>query len=193
MRRHVHPLQEAALPETSICIVPYDRDNRPDAMLRQVVRRLEAGGLQVRGLLQDGQPGTTSTCATLFLEDIGTGRRIQAFEQRGAAARGCRLDPRGLAESAGWVREAIAAQPDVLFINRFGHQESEGRGLRDEMAAAVVAGLPLVIAVSQPLLPKWHAFAGEGCSFATADPERIEAWCLGALSRAARQQQGGPA
>jgi hypothetical protein len=191
MRRAIHLLQEAALPETSICVIPYERDHRPDAMLRQVVCRLEAGGLQVRGLLQDGQPGTASTCATLFLEDIGTGRRIQAFEQRGAAARGCRLDPAGLAESAGWLREAIAAQPNVLFVNRFGHQEAEGRGLRDEIAAAVVAGLPFVIAVHHPLLPKWHAFAGEGCSFATADPERIEAWCLGALPREARQQQGG--
>lgn len=162
---------------SSICIVVYDRSNRPDSMLRHAAHRLLAMGLQVGGLLQDGKPGDVSSCATLVLEDIGTGRSIQIFERRGAEARGCRLDPSGLAEAAGWVREAIATGPDVLFINRFGHLEAEGRGILHEICAVATAGIPMVIAVSQPLLPHWHIFAGHDAFFATTS-EQIEAWTL---------------
>ncbi|MEE1609882.1 DUF2478 domain-containing protein [Microvirga sp. CF3016] len=161
----------------SICIVVYDRSKRPDSMLRHTAQRLRAMGLHVGGLLQDGKPGDISSCATLVLEDIGTGRRIQVFERRGAEALGCRLDPSGLAEAAGWVREALATSPDVLFINRFGHLEAEGRGILHEIGAAATAGIPMVIAVSQLLLPQWHIFAGHVAFFATTS-EQIESWSL---------------
>lgn len=134
--------------------------------------------MRIAGLRQEGQPGDALSCATLFLQDLATGRRIQVFEKRGVEARGCRLDPSGLAMAAGWVREVIQNRPDVLFINRFGRQESEGRGLLAEISAAVEAEIPIVVAINKLFLPKWFAFAGEDSTVITADPEQLEAWCL---------------
>lgn len=164
--------------ESRIGVVVYDREARPDAALRQAVERLTATGLRVGGLLQSGQPGNADCCGTLFLEDIAVGRRIQAFELRRQGARGCRLDFASLAEAAGWLRDAIADRPDILFVNRFGRQEAAGRGLRDEIAAAVAEDLPLLIAVGADLLPEWRAFAGPDFARLPPDPERIEAWGL---------------
>ena len=157
--------------------VIYERNQRPDALLRLAADRLTAAGVRVGGLLQDGQESDGSCCATMFAEDIGTGRRVQIYEDRGPGTRGCRLDPAGLAEAAGWLREAIDARPDVVFVNRYGRQEALGRGLLDEIAAAVVAEIPLVIAVSQALLPEWLTYVGEDAVPLLPEPGEIEAWC----------------
>ena len=157
--------------------VIYERNQRPDALLRAAAGRLKAAGVRVGGLLQDGQESDGSCCATMFAEDIGTGRRVQIYEDRGSGTRGCRLDPAGLAEAAGWLREAIEARPDVVFINRYGRQEALGRGLLDEIAAAVVAEIPLVIAVNQALVPEWLAYVGEDAVPLLPESGEIEAWC----------------
>ena len=158
-------------------IVLYDRDSRPDVMFAAIVRKLLARGLRVGGLLQEPKDDNRSCCASLYLEDIATGRQVQIFEYRGAETRGCRLDASGLAESAALLREAIEARPDLLFINRFGRQEADGRGLIDEIAAAILAEIPIVVPVSCSLLEEWRGYAG-------TDGERLdgldelEAWCV---------------
>jgi len=169
-----------------IGVVVYDRNSRPDAALRQVVEYLKSMDLRVGGLLQEGQSGDASRCGTLFLEDIGTGRRIQAFEMRGSGTRGCRLNSSSLAEAGGWLRAAIEGNPDILFVNRFGRQEAAGRGLRDEIAAAIATGLPVVTAVSTELMPAWHTFAGQAFVQLAADPKRIASWCLACMQSASR-------
>ncbi|HVL72396.1 MAG TPA: DUF2478 domain-containing protein [Beijerinckiaceae bacterium] len=160
-----------------IGIVVYDRDSRPDVMLADTVRRLQGRGLTVGGLLQEAKGDDASCCETLTLQDIGTGRRVDIFQNRGPGARGCRLDPAGLAHAASFLRAAIEARPDVLFVNRFGRQEAEGRGLADEIAAAVLAEIPIVVAVGEALLPAWQAYAG-GEGTRLDGPAALEAWCL---------------
>jgi hypothetical protein len=160
-----------------IGVVVYDRDSRPDAMLADVVRRLQGRGLRVGGLLQEAKGDRAACCETLALEDIGTGRRAEIFERRGPQARGCRLDPAGLAAAAWFLRQAVEARPDVLFVNRFGRQEADGRGLSDEIAAAVLAGIPIVVAVGEAILPAWQAYA-DGAGTRLEGAAALEAWCL---------------
>lgn len=176
-----------------IGIVVYDRDSRPDAMFAAAVRRLRARGVRVGGLLQEVKGDDSSCCTSLFLEDIATGRRVQIFEHRGAETRGCRLDASGLAEAAALLREAIEARSDLLFVNRFGRQEAGGRGLVDEIATAVLADIPVVVAVGAALLDGWNAFAGpHGERLGNAD--ELEAWCLRQLApeRLAASAQAPP-
>lgn len=163
--------------ETSIALVVYDGDPRPDAMLRAVVRRLQRSGLTVAGLLQDRDPGEDGRCVRLFIEDIATGRRASLFQPRGMAARGCKLDQSGLAEAAAWLRDDIEARPDILFVNRFGRQEAEGCGLLDEIASAIVSGIPLVLAIDQAMIPRWRDFADDAGSILTNSGDELEAWC----------------
>ncbi len=167
---------------SQICAIVYRREERPDAAVAAAVAALVAQGAEVRGLLQEGTEGSASCCATLFLEDIGSGRRVEIFQNRGRETRGCRLDASGLAEAAAWVREAIDSRPDVLVLNRFGRQEAEGRGLLDEIGAAVTAGIPVVIPVNEALLPEWDAFAGGGYDRLLTDPDRLVGWCRGHIA-----------
>jgi hypothetical protein len=166
-----------------ILVLAHERGETPDPVIARAVARLEAGGLRPRGLLQHGEPaGCGDSCATLYLDDIGMGRRVRIFEDRGPQAQGCRLDTGGLSVAAGWLREAVEARPDVLFVNRFGRHEGEGRGLREEIGMAVAAGIPIVIAVKRPYLKAWRAFAGEGFATAPLDAAQIEGWCRRAVA-----------
>ncbi len=65
---------------------------------------------------------------------------------------------------------------DILVINRFGRQEAEGRGLLDEIARAAAAGIPVIIAIEEALLPAWEAFVGEETLRLEADAGCIAAW-----------------
>jgi hypothetical protein len=163
--------------DTPLSILVYRREERPDAAIIDAVVRLRADGIDVRGLLQEGTEGSASCCATLFLEDIGSGRRVEIFQNRGRETRGCRLDASGLAEASAWLREAIESRPDVLVLNRFGRQEAEGRGLIDEIGTAVMAGIPVMVPVNEKLLPEWDAFSGGAYDPMPADPDRILQWC----------------
>lgn len=164
-----------------IGVIIHDRDSRPDVVFHEAVLRLKARGVRVGGLLQDGDRIPGPGCKPLYLEDIGSGRRARLFQDRGRGTRGCRLDASGLAEAAAWLREAIERRPDILFVNRFGRQEAEGRGLLDEIGAAVMADIPMVIAVGQSLLPEWQSFVGEAIRPLEPLPDAVETWCLAQL------------
>ena len=43
-------------------------------------------------------------------------------------------------------------------FNKFGHAESEGRGLIDEYAQAVAAGIPVISLLQDKYLPQWREF-----------------------------------
>ena len=160
----------------AICLVTYDRGQPPDAILAEVVRRLTGSAVRVGGLLQSDD-GTAAPGATLFLQNIGSGRRVRIFEERGPAARGCRLASYGLAEAAAWLDAAIETRPEVVFVNRFGREEAAGRGLLSGIATAVVAGLPLVVPLDRTLLTAWDGFAGDVGARLPPNPDGIEAWC----------------
>jgi nucleoside-triphosphatase THEP1 len=161
-----------AAAECRLAVVVYSSANPPDAVLAAAVEKLQARGLRVGGLLQQAEG--SGKRAELFARDIASGRRVRLFEDRGRKARGCRLDAAGLAEAASWLRHAIDAKPDVLFVNRFGRQETVGRGLVDEIGAAIVSDIPVVVPLAATLMPQWRRFAGEdGVRLKATSPERF--------------------
>ena len=56
---------------------------------------------------------------------------------------------------------ALATDPDLLVINRFGKTEAEGGGVRPLIADAVDRGIPVLIAVPWRNIASWRVFAGE--------------------------------
>lgn len=96
----------------------------------------------------------------MMLEILPSGVRVPISQKLGPEARGCRLDTRALVEAAFQVRRAIDAAPQLAVFNKFGAQEAAGGGLCDEMAAAVLSGVPLLTAVSESLQDEWQTFTG---------------------------------
>lgn len=169
-------MHDEPLPRGDIAGILYGERFDVDAVLMSVTDLLRSKGIRVSGLLQHFGAPTPAGKRSMYVEDIASGKRVRLDLPRGSGASGCSLDPDSLAKAACLLRDAIRSRPDVLIVNRFGQQEAEGRGLRPELAEAVCAGLPTLVAVSQSLLSEWERFVGETGRILPAKPSAIVSW-----------------
>ncbi len=163
-----------------LAVLIYPTDFDPAPILDDAVRKLLARGVAIAGALQHA-----SGPCDMELELLPSGRRISISQNLGSGAMGCRLDAAALAEAASIVRKAIDNGPDLAIFNKYGAQEAEGKGLHDEIALAITAGIPVVIPVPERFLPQWSTFtAGEFATLACSTPAVLSWW--DALVKASR-------
>ena len=86
------------------------------------------------------------------------------------------LDPDALAAASVWLCQTIERKPAVIAVNRFGHTEAEGDGMRAEIAEAISSGAVVLIAVRRALLPDLESFLGEPPTLLRAHPTAIADW-----------------
>lgn len=136
-----------------------------DGFLSGIAETLANQGYHVRGVLQSrGVSAGECHCADMDLTTIGSRRRFRISQPLGNGSRGCRLNPGALAECAAFLEQELKQNCDLLVLNRFGRGESEGRGFRDLIGAALIAGVPVLTAIRPEYEQPWADFRGEiGC------------------------------
>jgi hypothetical protein len=122
----------------------------------------------------------------MVLEDLASGRRIEASEQRGPLARGCRLDTSALEEAVGLALASLNPRTEVVLVNRFGKREAEGRGFRPLIAEAVALQIPVIVGLNQAHAEAWQVFCGGDGVRLEASLDAILAWIEASLSRDVR-------
>jgi len=158
---------------------------RTDRLLAEVVERLEARGVALTGTVQTNiERGDRPRC-DMDLRLLPNGPVVRISVDRGAEARGCRLDAGALEQSALWVSNALDSA-EMLVVNKFGKQESEGRGLAGTIADALERGLPVLVGVNGLNLPAFLGFAGGMAQELPPDAVRIADWYLAARTKNAR-------
>ncbi len=163
---------------TLLAAIPYPQGFPIDEFMAGISGRLRARGLRLAGVVQHNAGDCDAGCAAMSLEDLATGRRFAISEDRGPGASGCRLDAAGLVAAGGAMASALGGEIDLVIINKFGRQEMLGQGLRQEIVAALLAGLPMLIAVRRDFLSQWRGFAGEDWTELAAEAGAVEAWAL---------------
>lgn len=154
-----------------------------DVVLAAVAAALRSSGLRLGGAIQiNSDDGNRCSC-DMSLEDLASGRRVLISENRGPLARGCRLDPRGLEEVVGLVEASIERGIDVLIVNKFGKRETEGKGFRDAIEAALAKGASVLVAVSAASLEAWEAFVSGLDERLAFDEATAIRWALAATER----------
>ncbi len=141
-----------------LAAVVYSQGFAIDELMSGIAEALRADGMRVRGVVQEN--AGHGPCAGMSVMDLTTGERFAISQDLGAEARGCRLDPRGLAEVAVRTDSAMGADFDLLLLNKFGRAEAEGGGLRSLLARAIAAGTPVLTSVRAPYLAAWAQFHG---------------------------------
>jgi molybdate transport system ATP-binding protein len=131
-----------------------------DGLLKTFAADLIREGHRVGGVVQHNSKGECGPRDLMQLIDLMTGRAIPICQALGGGAVSCKLDPAGLADAAVSVSRAIAEDVELVIVNKFSKQEAAGGGLRAELADAVVAGLPVLTAVSDKCYDAWIEFSG---------------------------------
>lgn len=158
-----------------LAAIHYQRDLDINAMLRSIAKGLQKHGLKVGGVLQQAEWLPHECCARLYIVDIRTGQCERIKQNRGAEARGCKLDPQGLAAISHCITDAIEAGSDLIIINKYGRAESEERGLLSCFADAASAAIPTLTTVRDPYVDQWRAFHG-GLATELSANEAVEQW-----------------
>jgi nucleoside-triphosphatase THEP1 len=161
-----------------IAAVRYEAGFDINRLLAEVVALLRRERLKIGGVLQEAEAGGDPSCVQLNVADIRTGKCARITQERGRDARGCKLDPRGLADISHCVGDAIRAGVDLIIINKFGRAESEGYGLLSCFAEAVTAGVPVLTTVREPYLEAWGGFHGGLAADLSPAKEAVLDWCL---------------
>lgn len=132
-----------------------------DQVLGCAADELARRGSRVAGLVQvRGETTGGCDCREMRLRDLATGKMHLISEKRGPEARGCHLDRQALAGAAQSLEQSLSEDTDVLFINRFGQSESEGRGLRPVIERAMMLGISVIVAYRAEYEKDWAAFHG---------------------------------
>jgi nucleoside-triphosphatase THEP1 len=162
-----------------VAAIIYANEVYPGGVFKTLVERCRAMGLSLAGVLQHQAFAAGDRRCDVVLEDLATGHRTALFENRGAGARGCRLDEAALAEATARIEGSLEHAPQLLILNKFGKVECEGGGLRDLIASAIDRGIPVVIGVPKRNIDAWRSFAGEFAIELTDDAHEVDGWLEG--------------
>lgn len=158
---------------------------RTDALLMAVAARLTAQGERLAGSVQSDLERPDRRKCDMDLSILPDGPVVRISEDRGALARGCRLDVGALEQTLHEVQKRLDGA-EILIANKFGKREAEGRGLVPAIADALERGLPVLVGVNGLNLAALLAFAGSDVVGLAADTESVAAWCM--AGRTLKQQ-----
>lgn len=186
----LHSYNERMSPFPFLAALIQTESVRADELLQQAVNRRQGLGWRVHGLLAlpMAGPGMPSSGKQPVVQDIHTGQRFTILQDRGPGARGCQLDPQMLNQAGTALRLALASQPDLVVVNRFGTSEAEGRGLLAELLDLVAADIPVLTIVTDRYLDAWRQFVGDDRHELPCHAAALDVW-LDALPR--RQPASG--
>lgn len=146
-----------------------------DALLKSILAECLQQGWRVRGLVTE-QGKDPQGILPMQLRDLHTAEVFVISQCLGRDSRGCSLDMGGLAEAGKVLRKALEEQPDLVFVNRFGYGEAQGRGLSQEFTQLISAGIPVLTLVSERYLDDWHEFSAGLAQTLPLERKAIEQW-----------------
>ncbi|MBW7852048.1 MAG: DUF2478 domain-containing protein [Rhodospirillales bacterium] len=158
--------------------VVYAPGSTAETLLGAFAADLAARGWRVGGLIQRTSRDSDGRKTGMELVALDTGESVPIGQPLGSGAGGdaCAVDPSAVADASAVVRRAIAARADLVVINKFALLESTGRGLADEMLAAMAEGLPVLTSVPTTVLAEWMRFCGNHCQLLPAEPDALWRW-----------------
>ena len=144
-----------------VAAVVYRPEDDVDLLLAGFATDRVSCGDRLGGIVQRNLRDEDGHLIGMGVVDLMSGRQISICQPLGRGATACKLDPGGLAEAAQAVTRAIAQDVALIVINKFSRQEATGQGLRSEIAAAIVAGVPVLTAVPERCFDSWTQFTGD--------------------------------
>ncbi|SFI18420.1 molybdenum ABC transporter ATP-binding protein [Bradyrhizobium sp. cf659] len=172
-----------------VAAILYRPQDDVDSLLADFAQDLVRSGERIGGVVQRNVKDGGGCQVGMQAIDLMTGAEISICQPLGRGAMACKLDAAGLAEAAVAVGRAITADVDLVVFNKFSKQEAAGKGLRDELAGAIAAGIPVLTAVPEKCLDAWTNFTGGIGTSLLCERDVIEGWWRDLSSRMKRARE----
>ncbi|CAM8629448.1 Protein of unknown function DUF2478 [Paracoccaceae bacterium] len=153
-----------------------------DALIAETVARLRATGLRLSGTVQIDVPRADRSLCDMELTVLPNGPVFRINQDRGEAARGCRLDSGALEEAVVEVADRMTGA-EVLVVNKFGKLEAQGRGYVPLIAEALARDMAVLVGVNALNLPDLLGFCDGMATALPADPDAVATWATTAAAK----------
>lgn len=160
-----------------------DSAGAADRFLTDLAQALQAQGLRLAGAIQDNLDRGAGRDCDMELRILGDGATFRISQDLGSCAQGCRLDTGALALAVGRAEAVLHQGADLVIVNKFGKQESFGRGFRELIATALAQDIPVLTSVAPEQMAAFHAFAGPLAQ--AVSPDTALDWCRARTAQAA--------
>lgn len=169
-----------------IYAVRRDDPEAADHIVADMIDLARSMGIQTAGVVQKNIRRTDRVHNDMHLVSIDGCNEYRISEDRGKFSTGCRLDRDLIARAALEVERALmTGTPQLLVLNKFGKAEEEGGGMRQAIALAMEAEIPVLMSVGRLSLGSLLDFAGSLVEVAPADKLDARAWLLSRLPETA--------
>lgn len=169
----------------ALAVVVYEPGYDVEPLLAAVRDRLAArGDLRLGGVVPRSGDLLANGRHAMLLEDVVSGTATAISQELGAGADSCILDVDGLTRARLAITKAIDDGVDLVFVGKFAKQEAAGHGVREEIAQAMIAGIPTLVVMRDGQTGAWGEFAGDDHATLPPDADAIVAWALAATGRA---------
>jgi len=153
-----------------------------DQVISETAKRLADEGARLVGVIKVlGNETADDHHCDMDLRVLPDGPEVRITQSLGEGATGCRLDPAGIAAAVAATEKNGTADADLFILNKFGPQESEGRGFCDAIASALENDTPVLVGVGGGCRPALDAFVDGMAEEIPADRDAIYAWCKKAM------------
>jgi len=167
-------------PEIRAAAVVYRVGEHDRRALIDFARELADGGCRLGGMVQEAYFDDRGRRTHIDSVDLATGDHVMINQpSRNWQCKECTLDTAALANAGAPLRRALVERPDLVIAEKFGDQEEVGDGLSDDILAVIADGLPILVLVPEPALPRWRDVTGGEIAELPCDAEAIRRWWHG--------------
>lgn len=157
----------------SIAYVSLAGRGATDALIAETV--VQVKGARLAGTVQRDVERPDRTLCDMELVVLPDGPVFRINQDRGEAARGCRLDGGALEDAVVEVAARLAGA-EALVVNKFGKLEAQGRGYVPLIAEALGRDLPVLVGVNGLNLPDLLAFCDGMATELPPEPGAVADW-----------------
>ena len=167
-----------------IARVTSDKRGEIDCLISETATRLESKGATLAGIVKVLRaPETLEENCDMNVRVLPDGPVISITQSLGKGSTSCRLNPAAIAEAVSAVEARELDGIELFVLNKFGPEESAGRGFCAMIGAAVERDIPVLVGVGGASREAFDAFAGGLADEVHPDVDSIEAWCANAMKR----------
>jgi nucleoside-triphosphatase THEP1 len=147
-----------------------------DRVLGRFAETLMARGVAVAGVVQTNTDCGPARACDMDVEVLPSGPVLRISQDLGPGSRGCRLNPDALEQAVGLVGQRLTGDTRLLVVNKFGKQESEGRGFREVIGAALARDIPVVVGLNGLNRAAFEDFCGGMAEALTPELAALMDW-----------------
>ncbi|WP_039019806.1 DUF2478 domain-containing protein [Halocynthiibacter namhaensis] len=147
-----------------------------DLLLSDVAHQLEADGKRCMGIVQINSYRDNCHRCDMDVQVLSGGPKIRISQDLGNDSHGCRLNPDAMAQAIAGVEQRMQDGFDVFLLNKFGRQESEGKGFRELLGDAAAAGASILVGTNGLNESSFIEFSGGEAEFIAPNKTAILSW-----------------